>query len=134
MKKVHLFLLILFFMILAAPSFTQSKDDDIYVKTVPIVKIYAHRLGYKILFLKSNLELGTIYVPIKWFEHSGGKAEIIWGDSPDYPYLSIFWRNGKFDYIKIYVKESLRDPTWGVLSEGPGVEKKFDVQEIKPDF
>lgn len=139
MKKIYVFVLILFFTVLISPSFSQSnnsrnKDDDIFVKTVPIVKIYSHQLGYKILFLKSNLELGSIYVPIKWFEHAGGKGEIVWGNSPDYPYFSIFWRNGKFDYIRIYVKKDLSDSTWGVLNAGTGVEKKFDINEIKLDF
>ncbi len=134
MKRVCPILLIVFLFALVYPVFSQENKDDIYVKTVPIIKIYSHRLGYKIIYIKSNQEVGAIYVPIKWFTKAGGKGEIVWGDDPDYPYFSIFWRNGKFDFIRIYVKNNLSDPSWGVLEEGPDVEKYFDIEELNPDF
>jgi hypothetical protein len=60
MKKTALLVsAIVLFASLSAYSQAQSTDNpDMFVKTVPVVKVYTHALGYKVLFVKSNLEMG----------------------------------------------------------------------------
>ena len=107
---------------------------NIFVKTMPITRIYVHSLGFKVLYLKSDLTQGAFYVPISWFDTAGGKGVLIKGNDPSYPYFSIFWKDGKFDSIKIYVKASFDDPTWGSLGTPEGAAEKFNIEELKLDF
>ncbi len=134
MKKLCAALMVLLFSFALFPLFSETNNEDIYVKTIPIIKIYSHRLGYKIVYLNSKRQLASIYVPMKWFEHAAGKAELVTGNDSDYPYFSIFWKNGKFDFIRIYVKSDMADPSWGVLNDTPDLAKKFDIDTIKLDF
>jgi hypothetical protein len=70
----------------------QEQDPKLYVKTVGIMKILNHALGYKVLYLKSTMEVGEFYVPHSWFK-AGGKAELILGSGPAFPYFSVFYRD-----------------------------------------
>ena len=95
-----LFLLASFF----AFSQQQANPKDAYVKTVHIVKIWVSSLGYKVTFVNSYQQLQDIYVPITWFNNGPtSKAELVWGNSTAYPYFSIFWVDGSFDHITLYV-------------------------------
>lgn len=112
----------------------QSEDEQIFVKTVPIVKIYAHPFGYKVLYLKSDLELGECYLPLEWFFKAGGKGDIVWGYDSDYPYFSVFWKNGKFDHIRLYLLEYMGSETWGRLSGGEELRPKFRIDTLELEF
>ncbi len=112
----------------------QSKGDQIFVKTMPIMKIYAHPLGYRVLYEKSNLEVGEFYLPLEWFTKAGGKGEIVWGSDTSYPYFSIFWKSGKFDHIRLYLQENLSSTTWGRLSGGEELRQKFRVETLDLEY
>ena len=107
---------------------------DMFVKTMPITKVYTHRLGFKVLYLKNNLTFGEIYVPLKWFDEAGGKGVMIKGNDASYPYFSIFWREGEFDSIKIYVPSNLQHEAWGQLSLSAAVDSRFDIDSIEISF
>jgi hypothetical protein len=112
-----------------------TSATDIFVKTVPITKIYTHQLGYKVLYLKSNLQVGVIYIPLSWVGHSaGGKAVLVWESSWVSPYFSIFWVDGKFDHIVLHVPSNLQSATWGVLETTLDMDAAFNVQEPKMEF
>jgi hypothetical protein len=105
-----------------------------FVKTMPITKIYTHRLGYKVVYLKNDLNFGEFYVPLKWFDQAGGKGVIIKGFDPAYPYFSIFWKEGKFHSVKLYVRRDLRHDSWGTLRLVPDVADRFEIDELELDF
>jgi len=88
---------------------------DVYVVTVPILKILSHPEGYKVLYMRSDMQVDELYVPHRWLSKSGGKAEIVFGKDPSYPYFSAFYREGKFDFIRLYVIDDVKDLTWGIL-------------------
>ena len=117
MKRFVGLLTLVLLLAAALPLAAQSKDNPIFVKTVPIMKIYGHPLGYRILYEKSNLEVGELYVPVEWFARSGGKGDIVWGTDSAYPYLSIFWKDGKFDHVRLYLREEHERQE---LGEAPG--------------
>lgn len=112
-----------------------AKDSDLFVKTLPITKIYPHGKGFKILFVKSDLTLGSFYVPITWFIGSGAanKADIVYGNDPAYPYCSIFWKKGEFDHLRLYVMKDKNHETWGVLSAREDL-SKFDTETLEIEF
>lgn len=113
-----LFMVSLFFVTTLLFGITVD-DKELYVRTFHISKILSHHYGYKVYYVKGDLEIGTFYIPIEWFV-TDGKGAIVWGDAPYYPYCSIFWKDGKFDHIKLYLQTSFAHPTWGVLLQEEG--------------
>ena len=117
-------------------AFAQEKaSQDVYVKTIPIAKIYTHPLGYRILYFKSDLQYGEIYVPITWFSWSGqGRANVVWGQTREFPYLTIYYADGTFDHIKLYLQSNMHHISWGTMDPGLDLSAKFNVQEPPKDF
>jgi hypothetical protein len=106
---------------------------NVYVVTVPILKILSHPEGYKVLYMRSDMQVDELYVPHRWLSKSGGKAEIVFGKEPSYPYFSAFYRDGKFDFIRLYVIEDVKDLTWGILRKTEASNAAFggETLEIK---
>lgn len=119
-------------LLFVGPLFGQ--DSGLFVKTVPVVKVYANSFGYKIVYVKTDMTIGEIYVPLEWFTTSGSKGNLIWGEGPEYPYFSIFYLDGKFSHIRLYVDKNVGSSSWGTLSNDTETLKKFDIQEINPEF
>ena len=117
---------------LALLAFGQEQPE-VYVKSVPILKILSHPEGYKVLYMRSDMQVDELYVPHRWLSKSGGKAEIIFGKEPSYPYFSAFYRDGKFDFIRLYVLEDVKDLTWGILRKTEASNAAFggETLEIK---
>jgi hypothetical protein len=137
MKKTALLSVVMAALVtLSAYCQTQSTEpEDIFVKTVPIVKVYTHSLGYKVLFVKSNMEIGSLYVPITWLGRSAGKAAMIWQTADRPPHFSIFWVNGKFDHIYLYVPNNMSLPFWGTIDERDvDLSAEFNVDAPKLSF
>ncbi len=113
----------------------EAKQPDVFAKTVDIGKIYTHPLGYRILYLRSTLDWGEMYVPMTWFKWSGvGKGEVVWGNDPAYPYLVIYWVDGKFANIRLFLRSDPTDISYGVLDPTIDLSKQFDVQEPPKNF
>ncbi len=125
-------------LLMAFSAFGQSSQstakDDVFVKTVPVVKVYTHELGYKVLYVKSNLEIGVLYLPNTWLGEAAGKAAIIWQTADRPPHFSIFWLNGKFDHLYLYVPDNLSLPLWGSLDETLDVKGEFNIDQPKLEF
>lgn len=112
-----------------------AQTSDFYVKTLPIVKVYDHNLGYRIVYMKSNFELTAIYIPKGWFQTASEtgeppKAELVAGKDSSYPYFSVFWKSGEFDHIRIYLQSNLNDPSWGDLNPTVDISEKFNVETL----
>ena len=127
MKKLVFLLLILFVVCTAIVSADVSK---MFVKSMPITKIYTHRLGFKVVYLKTDLSLGSFYVPLRWFDEAGGKGILLKGNDAAYPFFTVFWLDGEFHSIKIYAKSSYSDDTWGSLRHDASLAEKFDIEAI----
>ena len=65
------------------PAQGQRYPREAYVKNIPLIRIMVHPLGYKLLYWKSDMQIGELNVPLMWF--SGGvisKAYISYGPTP----------------------------------------------------
>lgn len=130
MKKNIFLIIILLVLLLPLNSFCEE-SDNIYVRSIPIIKILKHPLGYKIYYVTSSDDLVYFYTPMQWFTQAGGKGSVIWGRTNEYPYFSIFWVNNEFSHIKLFLKEDMRDPTWGILDATDSqVRDKFDIETL----
>ena len=128
--------LVIFLIFACSVAFAQqSAERKAYVKTVPIAKVYPHALGYRILYFKSTLEYGEMYVPGSWFKFDGaGRGAVVWGNTNEFPYLAIYYADGKFDRIVLYLHENPTHISWGVLPPGIDLAAQFNVQEPPRDF
>lgn len=116
-----------------------AETSEFFVKTVPINKVYQHRLGYRISYTKSDHTLGIIYVPHKWFVREAGteaepKAELVTGSGQAFPYFSIFWRNGEFHHIRLYLEENLNAVSYDELDNPEAFDSRFDKETLDPEF
>jgi hypothetical protein len=138
MKKTFaLALIVSVMLVMTASVFAQSapKKPDVFVRTVPIIKILTHQLGYKIYYTDTRGNMNHFYVPVKWFTTAGGRGSITYGNGPKYPYFSIYWLDNEFSHIKLFLVENVASETWGVLTaRNSAVQDKFDVEAPEIEF
>jgi hypothetical protein len=138
MKRAGVLIAVALLLCLSLPAFAQAQSypKDAYVKTVPLVKVWMNQLGYVLQFFSSKSQVSSIYVPISWFNNGPeSKADIVFGNEKGYPYVSIFWVDGKFDHIRMYVLNDYNSTTWGILPGGDSdLVAKFNVQEVPKEF
>jgi hypothetical protein len=112
-----------------------QEQPRVYVVSAPILKILSHPEGYKVLYLRnSDLKVDEFYIPHRWLAKSGGKAEMVFGRDPSYPYFSLFYRDGKFDFIRLYVMEDVKDLTWGILKKTEASNAAFGGETLDIKF
>ncbi|MEE8441514.1 MAG: hypothetical protein V3S41_07325 [Spirochaetia bacterium] len=129
MKKIALVLLLMigFTLILGAV------ESDYYVKTLYIEKIYPHVLGFKIEYRRSNsIYLAEAYLPLEWFGRPDSPARIVYANDNSVPFVNIYWKNGEFHHLVLFVHESPQHISWGSLAQTEGVANRFDIDE--PEF
>jgi hypothetical protein len=109
-----------------------AAESAFYPVRVDVVKVFSHGDGYKVVYRKGSADVSAVFLPARWFV-PGGKAELIRANDPSFPYMSIFYKDGKFDHLRLYVLSDQRDLTWGVLapSEGAG---KFSSDDLKIEY
>jgi hypothetical protein len=118
-----------------APGAQNAYPKDIYYKTVSLLKVWLHPLGYKLQFFNSSFGVSDIYVPLAWFNKGSlSKANVVYGNDDNYPYCSIFWVDGVFDHITLYVLNDFSSQTWGVLNVPGDLTAQFNVQEPPKEF
>ncbi|MGO9307534.1 MAG: hypothetical protein ACLQDL_00750 [Spirochaetia bacterium] len=118
-----------------AGSSTNPTPKDAYYKSIPLIKVWAHQLGYMVQFWTSKSQVASIYIPLTWFNLGpNSKADIIYGNEPTYPRLVIFWVDGKFDHVNLYVLDNFDSLTWGVLNQAGDYTTQFNVEEVPKDF
>ncbi len=135
-KRAILSGLILFLLITGVAG---AETSEFFVKTVPITRVYQHRLGYRIAYSKSDHTLGILYVPHEWFVREAGttdepKAELVTGSGKAIPYFSVFWRNGEFHHIRLYLEEDLRANSYAELDNPEAFNNRFDKETLEPEF
>jgi hypothetical protein len=108
-----------------------QEEPNVYFVSVPILKILSHPQGYKVLYMRnSDMKVDEFYIPHSWFSKAGGKAEMVFGKDPSYPYFSVFYRDGKFDFIRLYVIDDVKDLTWGILRKTEASNAAFNVETL----
>lgn len=109
------------------PPAGQATQSDVkyFVKTIPINKVYATKYGYVIAYADSQLKYEELYLPMSWFNTAGGKGQIFLGNEKSYPYMNIFWTDGKFDHIALFLIPNHSDPSWGLFNETADLESRF---------
>jgi hypothetical protein len=109
-----------------------AETSTFYPVRVDVVKVFSHAEGYRVIYRKGSSDFAVIDIPIRWFV-SGGKAELFRANDPSFPYMTVFYKSGKFDHLRLYVQADQKDDTWGVLPPEQG-RGKFTAEDLKLDL
>lgn len=132
MKRIAIVLCLLVVLggFLRAQSQT-GNESSLFVKTIYVERVYPHQLGYMVTYVGSDLQLQRLYIPIEWFGNAAGKAEIVYGTDRAFPYLDIYWEDGEFSHLRLYVQRSLDHITWGAISQTEDWSDEFEVDGLE---
>ena len=107
-------------------------SSELYPVRVDVTKIYSHSQGLKVVYRKGGSSFAELFIPSSWFV-AGGKAALIRGNGPQYPYLVVYYSSdGSFSHLKLFAMRNFKDATWGVIDGDPG--ERFKVETLKLEF
>ena len=142
-KTVCLFVCLgLFFVGAASLSAQQgsgSKQSELYPVTIRVERVYPYRLGFVAAY-KSGLKTVYAYIPNEWFEKGDpekpAKAEkVLIGTGTEWPHLTIYYRNGKFERVKLFVRKDTRHESWGIISGTTDIDSQFEnIEELTIEY
>jgi hypothetical protein len=128
MKRATITIVLIAFFACALAADTSA----FYPVRVDVVKVFSHADGFRVIYRKGSSDVAATYLPARWFV-SGGKAELVRDNDPSFPYMSLFYKDGKFDHLRLYVLSDQQDPSWGILSPAEGA-GKFSSDDFKIEF
>jgi len=138
MKKIIL-VVVLAVLIQGVSLFAQEKfttESDYYYYNVPIEKIYAHRLGYVVIYRKGVNLMTRTYLPIEWFTDTAGIGEVYsLGPGKEWPSMTVYYKDGEFSHVRLRLRRSRAHETWGVVPLNANIDQHFKgVSEVKLEF
>jgi hypothetical protein len=138
MGKTKLFLMafIGFMVIGVLPAAAQedkwgkANTSELYYVNLPVEKVYIYKSGYIVIYRKNINTLGTAYLPYNWFRANVKKAEMIQlADGKTWPSMSVFYKEGKFHSVRIYVAKRGSHQTWGMVPLTTNLDDRFEGVE-----
>ncbi|MDR3275614.1 MAG: hypothetical protein LBT11_00150 [Treponema sp.] len=127
----------------ALPALAQSKnipqvtESEYYYRSVGIEKVYPCDEGYVVSYQQGLNKLVNVYIPMAWFyELSNGRGEIVYLKSGAmWPHLDIYYKNGEFAKVRLYLRRDRRHITWGSVRPGLDLGSYFaGVESISLEF
>jgi len=137
MKKI---IFALIFLAMLTPVFSQNNnrntETDMYYINVSIEKIYQTSLGYVILHRKGANQFSTVSIPYEWFTEAAGKAELMrLSAGSGWPTMSVFYKNGEFSHVRVYVHRLGGHRSWGLLPGNVDARSYFtDTENFNIEF
>jgi hypothetical protein len=124
------------FPISAQQNIPKESQSELYCINLPIEKIFPSRKGYVVIYRRGVNKVGTLYIPHDWFRVNNLKGQLnILGDGPTQPSMSIFYKEGAFHSVKLYLAKRSTHPSWGSLPSNVYVDDRFEgVEELKVQF
>ena len=111
---------------------TNITRSDFYVVQIPIERVFAHNKGYMVEYRKTPLVNKTVFLPMEWFvpskENTGPlKGEVVlMGTGKNWPYMSVYYKDGKMDHVRLHVRRDDRHFTWGYIGPNADIDKRFE--------
>ena len=129
MKKLIILLII---GAVVTPLFAQTVSEEnssrVYYHTVSVEKVSPTRRGYIIQYYRGGLHgYGTLSIPNEWFTKAASKAELVTlPPGNTWPYMTIFYKDGEFSHVRLYVHRNRRHETWGNVPLPADVSRYFE--------
>jgi hypothetical protein len=130
MKKL---IIVLVFLSVISPVFAQNNSNNakkempnVYYANVPVEKIYFAGTGYIVQYRRATNQIGTIGIPYTWFTDAGSIAELVkLPKGVNWPNMTVFFKDGNFSHIRLYVHGEKSHQTWGLTPQGSDVSRWF---------
>ena len=118
------------------PVYSQGTSEaELYYVNVQIVKAYQHNDGYYIVYRRANMQTGEAFIPHKWFSPQDGRGEVRRINTRITPYMSVFTKNGKFEFVKVCLPvNNPRHPVWGFIQNPAEYDGKFSNETLELQF
>ena len=115
----------------------KKNESEYYYKNISLEKIYPYRNGYVVQYNRGiGKKMGMAYIPMAWFTDSAGKGEIVsLSKGSAWPSLSVYYKDGEFSHVRLYVHRSPNHQTWGVIPQNINLDDRFDgVEDLKMKY
>jgi len=140
MKKLVFMAIFVVFLAVGLPVFAQNqrddKDSEYYYINITLEKIFPYRRGYVVQYRKGLFEYGRAYLPAEWFTDADSKGEIVTlPPGTVWPSMTIYYRNGIFSHIRLYIHRWSGHQTWGSIAQNINIDDKFDnLDSVQIEF
>ena len=140
MKKLVFFAVFIVLMVAGSPVFAQEDkhkhDSEYYYKNVTLERIYPYDFGYVIQYRRGINRMELAYLPLEWFTNPAGKGEIVTlPRGQAWPSLTVYYKNGEFSHIRLYVHPMASHHTWGTVPQNANIKSRFEnIEEIRLKF
>ncbi|MDR1248174.1 MAG: hypothetical protein LBK63_02615 [Treponema sp.] len=142
MRKIVFFTALLLILAGLTPVVAQqntassSGTEGSYAITVTLERVYPYRKGYVVKYNRGLGLTSDIYLPNEWFEGTGKKGDLIlMGSGADWPHMTVFYKDGQFSHVRLYVRKERGHESWGSVPFNVNIDDRFEgVEEIKLQF
>jgi hypothetical protein len=112
---------------LTAQNIPADRQSEYFYYNVPIERVYPYRRGYVIKYRKGSIGMATTYLPREWFVDAGSKGDLIYLDpGQKWPYLTVFYKEGQFSHIRLYLRRDRGHESWGNIPQNVNLDEYFD--------
>ncbi|MDC7224409.1 MAG: hypothetical protein PQJ60_11765 [Spirochaetales bacterium] len=114
-----------------------DKESEYYSVNLMIYRISPHPDGYRVEYYQPNGDLFAVYLPLNWFEQGNtGPGQIVWGEGPQYPYMSLYYKDGKIDHMRLYVIDNEYHTSWGTMDRSKDYSEQFGIafEDLKLEY
>ena len=119
-----------------------AQDSDFYYFNVNVVKVYPTKLGFMLIYRVGSMTAKELYLPNEWFQVTfdgdgkpvPGQAEIVYGRDAGYPYMTVFYKAGKFSHLRLFLHTDKSHASYGLLPRDADIESKFQVKEFSISY
>lgn len=108
----------------------EYKESKMSYRQVNVYKILDQKDAYIVMHSKGHREVGNVAVPKKWYKERPAKLRFRALQPGMTPYMTVFYREGNFDYVLLTVPTSRLDPVWGIADAGVSVNTDKDTLDI----
>ncbi|WP_010256158.1 hypothetical protein [Treponema primitia] len=113
-----------------------AEKEGSYALTISLERVFPYRKGYVVKYRKGMSGVVDAYLPLEWFEGTGKKGDLIlMGSGTDWPHMTVFYKDGEFDHVRLYVRKERSHESWGNIPLHVNLDDKFEsVEGIKLVF
>lgn len=130
-KRIVLFVLIFLVAAVAVSSQEQGAEQpSMYAINVPVQRVYPHRLGYKVVYNRTDLYPQELFLPGRWFTEAAGRAEIMESLHPSVPYMTVIYRDGEVSHIRLFVHRHRTHRSWGAIPSDRDLREQFASDDL----
>ena len=148
MKKLLIIVIFAGIFLAGTSVFAQNKregsDSEYYYVNISLEKIWPYRKGYIVQYRKGVYQFARSYLPSEWFaapvgkgeERKPPKGEIIRLPSGSvWPSMSVYYKDGEFSHVRLYVHSWASHQTWGVVPQHVNIDSSFEnIEDINIKF